>query len=641
MAVDIKYNGDIVATAESGQTATLKCSGYRMGGDVEVTAYGGDINADELNEVVTAAVSDALQEAKDSGMFDGKDGADGPKGEHGSGGKPVTDYGAKGDGTTDDTAAFQAALAANRIVFVPEGTYLIKSALRIRENCMLELTQATVLNFTQTSGNCIEMQRSANIKGNHATISVPYAFSGHVIHASTDVEDGNGNDVPPWTAWDPQWKMTRYITDINLCKPCTNGRHESLDGTCSGAALYVNCERESSVGNDYEQSFMWGVNMNGIRIAGAFDYGIHMYNTGTAWNHEARIEAVIDACKVGVCLDNCNQVFVSAAVQPRRARNGTVYAQNGIKLVNSKNADLSGCRIWDWNDTNSLHGTNEEYEHLAMYGECKGLILNDFLYYETAKNIYDLIYTDTESNLENMTLLQDPTNGFKRNNGLPCFRDGDTYKELAIKEEFFNTDRVKKFTDQLAIAKGTDGSVYNGVGYRHGIGIDGNGNDFSSSSSQYLVSTGFIPFNPGDTFYTKDISFDFATSLGEKGEDTKMIYFDASFNRLMVQTYTNVMKNSYFQHGVRTEDGLKITTKTTLQAPDLTAKAAYVRFVFHIYDFGSDPLISVNEEIKVAQEGFLADSVKVKGGSIVMSSASGKSFKLVVSDSGALSTEAI
>ena len=71
MAVDIKYKGEIIATAESGQTAALKCSGYKMVGDVEVTAYGSDINADELNEVVNAAVSDALQEAKDSGMFDG------------------------------------------------------------------------------------------------------------------------------------------------------------------------------------------------------------------------------------------------------------------------------------------------------------------------------------------------------------------------------------------------------------------------------------------------------------------------------------------------------------------------------------------------------------------------------------------
>lgn len=37
----------------------------------------------------------------------------------------VLDFGATGDGVTDDTAAFAAALAASRAVYVPEGTYLV------------------------------------------------------------------------------------------------------------------------------------------------------------------------------------------------------------------------------------------------------------------------------------------------------------------------------------------------------------------------------------------------------------------------------------------------------------------------------------------------------------------------------------
>lgn len=55
----------------------------------------------------------------------------------------VTSFGAKGDGKTDDTQAFQKALDTagkdgGGIVFVPTGTYLIKSHLEIPENVTLE-----------------------------------------------------------------------------------------------------------------------------------------------------------------------------------------------------------------------------------------------------------------------------------------------------------------------------------------------------------------------------------------------------------------------------------------------------------------------------------------------------------------------
>lgn len=43
----------------------------------------------------------------------------------------VLDYGAKGDGVTDDTAAIQAAIAAGNCIYCPTGTYLISSQLNV------------------------------------------------------------------------------------------------------------------------------------------------------------------------------------------------------------------------------------------------------------------------------------------------------------------------------------------------------------------------------------------------------------------------------------------------------------------------------------------------------------------------------
>ena len=46
----------------------------------------------------------------------------------------VLDFGAVGNGVADDTAAFEAALAASGCVYVPEGTYLVSRAIRLTGN---------------------------------------------------------------------------------------------------------------------------------------------------------------------------------------------------------------------------------------------------------------------------------------------------------------------------------------------------------------------------------------------------------------------------------------------------------------------------------------------------------------------------
>ena len=662
MAVDIKYNGEVIATAESGQTAALKCSGYRMGGDVEVTAYGGDINADELNEVVEAAVSDALQEAKDSGMFDGKDGADGkdgtngkdgadgtpgPKGEHGSGGKPVTDYGAKGDGTTDDTAAFQAALAANRIVFVPEGTYKLSGTLVIRPNCRLELTQATHLDFKQTSGNCIEVYSSAAINGNHAVIEVPYGFTGHVIDVLTS-RDSN-RDTPPFAHFDPMWKRARYIYDVCIVMHENNGLNYSDDGTCSGVGIYMSC-----ISTNTEVGFIWGAMLQGIRIAGAFTYGIQVINyddpndgaEDDAWNHDMRIEAVIQGCETGVSMTNCNGAHLAVSVQPSTADNGAAYAKYGVYLNDCRFVDMSSSFIWDWHVART---DSKEYTHIAMYGNCRGLVLSEPRYYEESADVRDVIYTDTPSNLEKMTILQEPiTRWFKQKDGVPYYSDGFGEKQLATKDEldsFFDADIVKGFTDVLANATDENGNIYNGVGYEDNTGY------YDSAWGNYKVGTyhfhtGFIPVKAGDTIYGKGLSFNKAYDgncrINFYNSSRKLVTATANEDSISAHLLITEGVNNYYTMYEGDEDGFKLTVRAKDKAGwTINTEVAYIRFQMLARSVGEMPMMSVNEEIKYSAEGMLADGIQVKGDSIIMSSASGKSFKLIVDESGALSTEAI
>lgn len=558
------------------------------------------------------------------------------------------DYGAKGDGTTNDTKAFQDALAENRVVYVPGGTYVLSDTLVIRENCCLELSQNTVFRFMQTSGNAITMLRAANLKGNHATIFVPYTFSGNVINCDTGDDEAalvydrtltgdaltnaraNANKaaVKPFTHWNPQWKMTRYVTDINICKAASAGYCHSSDGKTYGTAVYLHCDEADMV------SYMWGVNMSGVRISGAFNYGIHAYNKGNhvnSWNHDMRIEAVIDACKIGALLDNCYYARLALSIQARKGENGTVYAEHGIKLVNSRGIDLSSSRVWDWNANNSKWTAGGQYQHIALIGECRGLILDAFEYYEVASyDVRELIYTDTPSNLEQMTILQEPiTRWFKPVEGVPYFSDGTNEKKLMTQADidaYFDAGVVKNFTDLLPSATDTDGSIFNGIGYKKGGYIAANGAYVASS---YYACTGFIPCKSGSEIHIANMNFNGGDS------NCRLVVYDANKNYINHINKDGLIANGSYFFGYReTDNGCVITVKSVAN----NANVAYARFSVYHNCIGEHPMVAIDEEIKYTMSGFLADTIKVKGDAVVLSSPGGKTFALTVNDSGALST---
>ena len=574
-------------------------------------------------------------------VLKGDPGATGPRG-YGIG-VSVAEYGAVGDGATDDTAAFQEALANERVVFVPGGTYVLSGELKIGNACTLELSQDAVLDFTQTTGNCITLGLSSFLKGNHATVRVPYAFEGNVVSADTaSTELDEIYTIPPWKKWDPQWKYGRYITDLNITKPDSRGFHYSLNGDTCGTAVYIRAD-----GTD-DTHYMWGLHYSGLRIAGAFSYGVHGLCENDGWLHEMRVDAFITGCEIGVLLESCNNAYISAVIQPCTAlaldsATSTVYAKHGIKLVNSKNADLSGSRVWDWNEKGTLWTADGEYQHIAMYGDCSGMIVNDFVCYHTAGTFNDTrnrIYTDTPSNLERMTILQEPiTRWFKPVDGVPYFSDGLNEKKLITEAElatYFDTDVVKSFTDALAVATDEDGNVFNDIGYKPGYRFTSLGTGTDLTASAYYMTTGFIPVEPGSMVYCKDLKFNDTTKTY-----AGIVYYNSSKARFSNMGIANVVNGNvdYVTGYAETEDGcsFQIASSATLSNNDL----AYVRFVFPTSGVGTNPMISIDEEIAYKNEGFLADGIKVKGDSLLLYSPSGKAFKLTVSEDGTLATEAV
>lgn len=518
----------------------------------------------------------------------------------------VTAAGAKGDGVTDDTAAFKTALANYRNVFVPGGTYKLTEGLTIRDACKLELAPDAVLNFTQTTGNCISMKMSAYLCGNHAVIEVPYEFTGNVIYASTALNT-SVTDVPPFTKWDPQWKTARYITDISISKQDSRGFHYSIDGSCSGTAVYIEADGGAT------STFIWGLNFSGLRIAGAFSYGIHAKTIGSGYNHEMRLEALIDACEIGLCLEDCNNAYAAVTVQPRPAlttgEESVAYAKHGIQLIRSRNTDLSGARVWDWNADKTLWTSDAdcEYQHIAMLGNCSGTILNDFLYYEMPSyDIRSLIYTDTPANLEKITILQEPfTRWFRPADGKPMFYDGSANKELLLKSAFdaaFQTDMVANFDNKLLKSVNADGTIFNGTGYQSGAGWSTDGVTLNTGAEYAEITcTGFIPCAENAVIRLKGMSF-------ASGNDyCRVVLFDSSKAKLMHVNRANLISNAssyYINNYSETEDGCQFTI--------VSASAAYFKLNVFTSTLGASPAISVNEEMSYRQEGYLADGIKVK-----------------------------
>jgi hypothetical protein len=78
----------------------------------------------------------------------------------------VKDYGATGNGTTDDTAAIQAAIDAKNCIYLPEGTYKITATLNIDKGDVVFRGAGKFLSIlapTMTSGNVIFVNDTGTI----------------------------------------------------------------------------------------------------------------------------------------------------------------------------------------------------------------------------------------------------------------------------------------------------------------------------------------------------------------------------------------------------------------------------------------------------------------------------------------------
>lgn len=179
----------------------------------------------------------------------------------------VKDFGAVGDGLTDDTLAFQQALAAHLSVYIPTGTYIINSTLMIRDKQSVVgagdssvLQTSSAITLMQLGGSYARLQ-NFKIFGGAVGLKLQ-GMSGPCVNnaildlsiwqAQTGILLDGGNDTNKpvyWNNFDRVLVAQPFVNGIHLTRtgagdtPNANRFHQcrvySLGATTSSHGLYV------------------------------------------------------------------------------------------------------------------------------------------------------------------------------------------------------------------------------------------------------------------------------------------------------------------------------------------------------------------------------------------------------------------
>ena len=167
---------------------------------------------------------------------------------------------------------------------------------------------------------------------------------------------------------------------------------------------------------------------------------------------------------------------------------------------------------------------------------------------------------------------------------------------VALKQLFINGIQVwKSFTNQVPISTDTDGSIFNGVGYKENVRLSSSGG-ISSSAQNGSVTTGFIPAARDDVVRIKG-----ATWSRVGGQHYYYNFYDSAKKLLLAYSadsfaggdWVGVSVTYDAETGVTTFDFRNVTTTSSWY--NQTKNTAFIRI--NAKGKGADLIVTVNEEI--------------------------------------------
>ena len=305
----------------------------------------------------------------------------------------VKDFGAVGDGVTDDTAAIQAAIASSAQgldVFFPTGTYKVTSAITLPTGRAMRFSGTGAGSIITSTGLSTVFYR--NTRGDFVEID-SLVFTG-----SSPAFYYDAQDTPlPWNEQFYEYKITncRFLQFVGTYHLKFHGAREGLISNCyfqNGDGIYtdftINCEITNCIWKNTTYGIRAFTGTEGVRLVGStmLGCGIGIW-FGSDCTGLSLVGSMIDYCDIGVQIDSATAVDISGCYISSRTIDPALFVikttatvPSGINVVgntirqNSTNASNKVVRVQDATDVNIIGNKIENYRNNGIeYSSCASL----------------------------------------------------------------------------------------------------------------------------------------------------------------------------------------------------------------------------------------------------------------------------